>query len=154
MSIHSPHEQIRIIRVEQRSCLGCWPPSAQRSAHSGARANLLYRSRFLCRDRDHPAAFIRLSVLPLPRWTPLWSGKKPGKSASSRNGQLLTTPFLDISDHVNQYLDHGLLGLALDPNFATTAMSTSPMSTKAAATRMIRAPKTPPQPSPSRSERP
>src|SRR5882672_4408296 len=45
--------------------------------------------------------------------------QKAGKVRIIKNGQLLTTPFLDISDHVNQYLDHGLLGLALDPNFAS-----------------------------------
>ena len=36
-----------------------------------------------------------------------------------KNGTLLPTPFLDISAHVNQVNDRGLLGLALDPNFAT-----------------------------------
>jgi len=36
-----------------------------------------------------------------------------------KNGVLLPTPFIDISGHVNTYFDHGLLGLAVDPNFAT-----------------------------------
>ncbi len=36
-----------------------------------------------------------------------------------KNGALLPTPFLDISARVNQVNDRGLLGLALDPNFAT-----------------------------------
>ncbi|MBS1811906.1 MAG: PQQ-dependent sugar dehydrogenase [Acidobacteria bacterium] len=36
-----------------------------------------------------------------------------------KNGVLLTTPFLDISSRVNAVGDRGLMGLALDPNFAT-----------------------------------
>lgn len=36
-----------------------------------------------------------------------------------KNGVLLPTPFLDISSHVNTLNDRGLMGLALDPNFAT-----------------------------------
>ncbi len=35
-----------------------------------------------------------------------------------KNGTLLPTPFLDISARVNTVNDRGLLGLALDPNFA------------------------------------
>ena len=35
-----------------------------------------------------------------------------------KNGVLLPTPFLDISSKVNSYNDHGLLGVALDPNVA------------------------------------
>ena len=34
-----------------------------------------------------------------------------------KNGQLLATPFLDISANVNTFNDRGLLGLALHPNF-------------------------------------
>ena len=34
-----------------------------------------------------------------------------------KNGQLLATPFLDISAYVNGFDDRGLLGLALHPNF-------------------------------------
>ncbi len=36
-----------------------------------------------------------------------------------KNGVLLPTPFLDISARVNIVGDRGMLGLALDPNFAT-----------------------------------
>ncbi len=36
-----------------------------------------------------------------------------------KNGALLPTPFIDISDRVNDYFDHGLIGIAVDPNFAT-----------------------------------
>ncbi len=35
-----------------------------------------------------------------------------------KNGVLLTTPFLNISSHVNNLNDRGMLGVALDPNFA------------------------------------
>ncbi len=34
-----------------------------------------------------------------------------------KNGQLLATPFLDISANVNGFDDRGMLGLALHPNF-------------------------------------
>ncbi|HEX4945519.1 MAG TPA: PQQ-dependent sugar dehydrogenase [Blastocatellia bacterium] len=36
-----------------------------------------------------------------------------------KNGALLPTPFIDISARVNTVNDRGLLGLALDPNFAS-----------------------------------
>jgi glucose/arabinose dehydrogenase len=44
---------------------------------------------------------------------------KGGHVRIFKNGQLLATPFIDISDHVNRFLDRGLIGLALDPNFST-----------------------------------
>jgi glucose/arabinose dehydrogenase/regulation of enolase protein 1 (concanavalin A-like superfamily) len=37
-----------------------------------------------------------------------------------KNGTLLPTPFLDISNRVNYLGDRGLMGLAFDPNFSTT----------------------------------
>jgi hypothetical protein len=37
-----------------------------------------------------------------------------------KNGSLLPTSFLDIRDRVNDYWDRGLLGLAVDRNFANT----------------------------------
>ncbi|HXF56088.1 MAG TPA: PQQ-dependent sugar dehydrogenase, partial [Actinomycetota bacterium] len=36
-----------------------------------------------------------------------------------KDGQVLATPFLDIRDRVNYYWDRGLLGIAVDPDFAT-----------------------------------
>lgn len=33
------------------------------------------------------------------------------------NGVVLPTPFIDISEEVSEYVDHGLLGFALDPKF-------------------------------------
>ncbi|MGI8549495.1 MAG: PQQ-dependent sugar dehydrogenase, partial [Dehalococcoidia bacterium] len=34
------------------------------------------------------------------------------------DGTVLPTPLINIQDHVNEYYDHGLLGMAADPNFA------------------------------------
>jgi len=45
--------------------------------------------------------------------------EKPGLVRVYKGGALLPTPLLDIRERVNQYSDRGLLGLALDPNFAT-----------------------------------
>jgi glucose/arabinose dehydrogenase len=45
--------------------------------------------------------------------------EKQGVVKVYKNGALLTTPLLDIRDHVNDYWDHGLLSIAPDPNFAT-----------------------------------
>ena len=36
-----------------------------------------------------------------------------------KNGAIQATPFIDLRDRVNDYWDHGLLGMAVDPNFAT-----------------------------------
>lgn len=45
--------------------------------------------------------------------------QKDGVVRVVKNGALLPTPFIDISSHVNTVADRGLLGLALDPNFAS-----------------------------------
>jgi glucose/arabinose dehydrogenase/endonuclease YncB( thermonuclease family) len=45
--------------------------------------------------------------------------QKHGVVLVYKNGALLPTPFIDISDRVNDYFDHGLIGIAVDPNFAT-----------------------------------
>src|SRR5581483_9412034 len=45
--------------------------------------------------------------------------EKHGVVRVYKNGSLLTTPFIDISNHVNDYYDRGLLGIAVDPNFAS-----------------------------------
>jgi glucose/arabinose dehydrogenase len=44
---------------------------------------------------------------------------KDGAVRVVQNGQLLSTPFLDISAMVNKATDRGLLGIAVDPNFPT-----------------------------------
>jgi len=45
--------------------------------------------------------------------------EKPGKVRVVKNGALLPTPLIDLTGKVNDYWDHGLLGMAADPNFAT-----------------------------------
>jgi glucose/arabinose dehydrogenase/regulation of enolase protein 1 (concanavalin A-like superfamily) len=49
----------------------------------------------------------------------LFIWEKNGIVRIFKNGSLLSTPFLDISSKVNHVQDRGMLGLALDPNFAT-----------------------------------
>ena len=44
-------------------------------------------------------------------------GQQPGTVALVRNGAV--TPLLDISDHVNSTIDRGLLGIVVDPAFAS-----------------------------------
>ncbi len=44
--------------------------------------------------------------------------EKPGVIRIYKGGALLATPFLDITGRVNQYVDRGMLGLAIDPDFA------------------------------------
>lgn len=44
---------------------------------------------------------------------------KTGVVTIVKNGVLLPTPFIDISARVNEVGDRGLIGLTLDPNFAT-----------------------------------
>src|SRR5688500_4843362 len=45
--------------------------------------------------------------------------EKDGLVRVVRNGQLLATPFIDLRSSVNNYWDHGLLGIAADLNFTT-----------------------------------
>ncbi len=45
--------------------------------------------------------------------------EKQGVVKVYKNGALLATPLIDITGHVNDYWDHGLLAIAPDPNFAT-----------------------------------
>jgi len=44
---------------------------------------------------------------------------KGGVVRAVKDGQLLSTPLIDISDRVNDYWDRGLIGIAADPNFAS-----------------------------------
>ena len=54
-------------------------------------------------------------------WTPdgniIFIAEKGGVIKVSQNGQLLTTPFIDISDRVNGTRDRGLLDIAVHPDF-------------------------------------
>src|SRR5262245_45031230 len=45
--------------------------------------------------------------------------QKPGIVRIIKGGVLLDEPFIDISANVNRQEDRGLLGLAVDPDFAT-----------------------------------
>ena len=45
--------------------------------------------------------------------------EKAGLVRLVKNGVLQPTPFIDIRSRVNAYWDHGLLGIAADPSFAT-----------------------------------
>jgi glucose/arabinose dehydrogenase len=46
--------------------------------------------------------------------------EKRGVVRIVKNGALLPAPFVDLRDRVNDYWDRGMLGLAVDPSFATT----------------------------------
>lgn len=53
----------------------------------------------------------------------LFIAEKAGRlRVVSAEGQLSSTPVLDVSGHVNNYGDRGLLGLALDSSFATNGL--------------------------------
>lgn len=43
--------------------------------------------------------------------------EKAGRVKVWKNGQLYAQPMLDIRDEVNDFVDRGLLGIAIDPNF-------------------------------------
>ncbi|HEY3062089.1 MAG TPA: PQQ-dependent sugar dehydrogenase, partial [Chloroflexota bacterium] len=43
--------------------------------------------------------------------------EKHGRVRVFKDGALLSTPLIDISDRVNDYFDRGLLGVAIDPDF-------------------------------------
>ncbi|HLO28815.1 MAG TPA: NPCBM/NEW2 domain-containing protein, partial [Anaerolineales bacterium] len=45
--------------------------------------------------------------------------QKAGLVRIYKNGSLLSNPFIDIRDHVNDYWDRGLIGVAVDPNFTS-----------------------------------
>ncbi len=49
----------------------------------------------------------------------IFTWEKPGVVRIVKNGVLLATPFLDIRSRVYSDVDSGLIGLALDPNFAS-----------------------------------
>ncbi len=42
-----------------------------------------------------------------------------GRVRLIKNGVLQATPLIDLQNRINNYGDHGLLGMAIDPNFAT-----------------------------------
>jgi glucose/arabinose dehydrogenase len=74
------------------------------------------------------AGFASELVATLPRFTPVgltWAPdgrmfiwQRNGIVRIFKNGALLPTPFVNISNQVNTFQDRGMLGLALHPNFA------------------------------------
>ena len=74
------------------------------------------------------AGFASELVTTLPVYQPVGLGFAPdgrlfiwqenGIVRIYKNGSLLATPFIDISNHVNTVNDRGLLGLTFDPDFA------------------------------------
>ena len=74
------------------------------------------------------SGFSAETVTTLPQFLPVgvtWANdgrmfiwQRNGVIRIYKNGQLLPTPFLDISANVNTFDDRGMLGLALHPNFA------------------------------------
>ena len=49
----------------------------------------------------------------------IFTWEKPGVVRIIKNGVLFPTPFLDLRSRVYSDVDSGLIGLTLDPNFAT-----------------------------------
>jgi PKD repeat protein len=50
----------------------------------------------------------------------MFVAERPGRvRVVNAAGQLQTAPLIDITDHVNDYWDHGLLGMAVDASFAS-----------------------------------
>jgi glucose/arabinose dehydrogenase len=86
---------------------------------------------------DDPGSFVREAVvsgLAAPTtfdWIPgstnrLLIAQKNGVVRMSENGTLLTTPFIDISDQVNNTRDRGLLGMAIHPDFSKSGADKKP----------------------------
>ena len=72
-------------------------------------------------SRRWPRASPSLCISPLrPATHACSSWRKEAPSASCKNGALLPTPFLDFSAKVSTGGEQGLLGLAFDPQYAST----------------------------------
>src|SRR5262245_62836842 len=63
-----------------------------------------------------PFTLVGLAFAPDGR---LFVWQKNGVVRIIKNGVLLSTPFVDLSSHVNTFDDRGMWGLAFDPNFAS-----------------------------------
>ena len=110
-----------------------------RQVASGAAGSRSQRRRRLCRSGSPPAERLRppykrvhrerrrdrpvepdaIAFLPDGR---MLIAQKSGVVRIVKSGALLPTPFIDLNttpDIVNDYWDRGLLGIAVDPNFAT-----------------------------------
>lgn len=91
------------------------PPSAAAGATPPAAASLPpgFSQEVIARGLDTPTAF---AFLPDGR---ILIALKHGIVRLYQDGQLVATPFLDIHERVNDYWDRGLIGLAVDPDFAS-----------------------------------
>jgi glucose/arabinose dehydrogenase len=96
---------------------------------SGLAVGLLFTSISAMAAPILPPGFVNetaVAGLSLPTgmaWAPdgrMFITLKDGRVLVFQNGQLLPTPFIDISNQVNNYGDRGLLGIAIHPNFPTT----------------------------------
>lgn len=72
-----------------------------------------FRSETIASGLDWPTSFVMLSA------DDAYITEKPGLVRAIRDNQLLPTPVIDIRDRVLNYLDAGLISIALDPDFAT-----------------------------------
>jgi glucose/arabinose dehydrogenase/chitodextrinase len=105
----------------------------------------------------HDAGFASELIATLPQFSPVgltWAPdgrmfiwQRDGVVRILKNGALLPTPFINISSQVNSFLDRGMLGLALHPNFAengfvyllfTREEGGNPTSPAAKVSRLIR----------------
>jgi glucose/arabinose dehydrogenase len=103
----------------------------------GVGLNLQNSTEITIIDND-PGSFIRETVVggfTLPTtfdWVPgsstnrMLIAQKNGVVRVSENGNLLATPFIDISDQVNNIGDRGLLGMAIDPKFSEPGAAKRP----------------------------
>ena len=73
---------------------------------------------------EEPIRQTIVSGLTLPTaidWTPdgstMFIAEKSGVIKAFTNGQLLPTPVIDLSSQVNEFLDRGLIGIAVHPDF-------------------------------------
>ncbi|MDP9373288.1 MAG: PQQ-dependent sugar dehydrogenase [Chloroflexota bacterium] len=94
---------------------GAQAPASQSTVAASAAATALpggFVQEVVAAGANVPTAF---TFLPDGR---ILIAEKAGTVRLYKNGALLPTPFLDLQDRVNDYWDHGLRGIAADPNFA------------------------------------
>ena len=84
-------------------------------AHAAAAQSLPpnFIEDIIASDLTYPVAFTRL---PDGR---ILIAQKSGVVRLVKNGVLQPTPFIDLTSKVNDYWDRGMLGIAVDPSFAT-----------------------------------
>jgi glucose/arabinose dehydrogenase len=90
-------------------------PAILRPAPAGARTTLPpgFASDTVASGFNLPTT---MAFLPDGR---LLVAEKSGRVEMVKDGVVQPTPFADLSDHVNNYWDRGLVGMAVDPQFST-----------------------------------